>query len=166
MKKYIYKAVAFSGPSNSGKTTLIEKLARVLVKTHKVLVIKHDPKDKANFDVEGKDSYKFFNSGADTVVLSPTRTTLFSHEKSSVEDIINLYDFDYLLVEGLKEIKLPRISVFRGEIVDSYLPVSNALAIDDTVDIKNKDLKNLDILDLNNTHQILKWIEKNAKVVK
>jgi len=162
----MYKAVAFSGPSNSGKTTLIEKLANILTKEYKVLVIKHDPKDKAKFDVEGKDSYKFFQTGADTVVLSPTRTTLFSHQKSSVDDIIKLYDFDILLVEGLKEIKLPRISIFRGEIVDSYLPFSNALAIDNTVDTQNKDLTNLDILDLNDTKQILKWIEKNAKVVK
>ena len=164
MKKYKYKAVAFSGPSNSGKTTLIEKLAKILTKEYKVLVIKHDPKDKAKFDVEGKDSYKFFNTGADTIVLSPTRTTYFSHEYHTVEDMIKLYDFDYLLVEGLKEIKLPRISVFRGEINESYLPFSDAVAIDDTVKIR--DLTNLDILDLSDTKQVLEWIEKNAKVVK
>ena len=164
MKRYKYKAVAFSGPSNSGKTTLIEKLAKTLTKEYKVLVIKHDPKDKAKFDVEGKDSYKFFNTGADTIVLSPTRTTYFSHEYNTVENMIKLYDFDYLLVEGLKEIKLPRISVFRREIDESYLPFSDAVAIDDTV--KNRDLTNLDILDLNDTKQVLEWIEKNAKVVK
>jgi len=164
MKKYLNKAVAFSGPSNSGKTTLIEKLAKVLVKDYKVLVIKHDPKDKAKFDTVGKDSYKFFQTGADTVVLSSTRTTYFSHQPSQVEEIIKTYDFDYLLVEGLKEIQLPRISVFRGKIEESYLPYSDALACDDTV--KNKDLTNLDILDLNNTQQILEWVKSHAKVTK
>jgi len=164
MKKYKYKAVAFSGPSNSGKTTLIEKLAKTLIKEYKVLIIKHDPKDKAKFDIEGKDSYKFFNIGADTIVLSPTRTTYFSHKYHTVEDMIKLYNFDYLLVEGLKEIKLPRISVFRGKIDESYLPFSDAIAIDETVKIR--DLTNLDILNLNDTKQVLKWIEKNAKVVK
>jgi len=121
MKKFLNKAVAFSGPSNSGKTTLIEKLAKILTKEYRVLVIKHDPKDKARFDTEGKDSYKFFQTGADTVVLSPKKTTYFSHQPREVEDVIELFNFDYLLVEGLKEIKLPRISVFRGEIVESYL---------------------------------------------
>jgi len=161
MKKYLRKAVAFSGPSNSGKTTLIEKLAKILTKEFKVLVIKHDPKDKAVFDVEGKDSDKFFKSGAETVVLSPTRTTYFSHQKREVEDIVKMLEFDYLLVEGLKDIDLPRISVFRKEIQKEYLPFSQAIAIDDSIKV-DKDF-NLDVLDLNNENQILKWINKNAR---
>ena len=162
--KYLNKAVAFSGPSNSGKTTLIEKLSKILSPNYKVLIIKHDPKDKAKFDVEGKDSHKFFTSGADTVVLSPTRTTFFSHQKREVSDIVEMFEFDYLLVEGLKEIDLPRISIFRHEIIKDYLPYSDAIAIDNTIKITS-DLK-LDVLDLNNTKQILEWINKNAKVVK
>jgi molybdopterin-guanine dinucleotide biosynthesis protein B len=49
-------AVAFTGPSGSGKTTLVEKVAKVLIEDQKVAIIKNDPKDKAVFDVEGKDS--------------------------------------------------------------------------------------------------------------
>ena len=162
--KYLSKAVAFSGPSNSGKTTLIEKLSNILSKDNKVVIIKHDPKDKAKFDIDGKDSHKFFESGADTVVLSPTRTTYFSHKRREVEEVIEALNFDYLLVEGLKEIELPRISIFRNELNKSYLPYSNAIAIDDTVQTTS-DLK-LDVLDLNNEKQILEWINKNAKVVK
>lgn len=57
MKKII---VAFTGPSNSGKTTLIVKLSEILQsQKYKVCIIKNDPKDKAIFDKEGKDSYKF-----------------------------------------------------------------------------------------------------------
>ncbi|MCH3853348.1 molybdopterin-guanine dinucleotide biosynthesis protein MobB, partial [Campylobacter jejuni] len=41
MKKSI---IAFSGPSNSGKTTLITKIANEFIKQNlKVLIIKHDP---------------------------------------------------------------------------------------------------------------------------
>ncbi len=49
-------AVAFTGPSNSGKTTLILKVARKLIHEHAlaVAIIKNDPKDKAQFDVPGK----------------------------------------------------------------------------------------------------------------
>lgn len=164
MKKYLYKAVAFSGPSNSGKTTLIEKIAKILIPQYKVLIIKHDPKDKAIFDIEGKDSYKFFQTGADTVVLSPTRTTIFSHQKSEISDIIKIMDFDYLLIEGLKEIDLPRISIFRNKILDEYIPYSKAIAIEQTVKIPQN--LNIDLLDLNNIEEIIDWINKNAKVVK
>jgi len=94
-------AIAFTGPSNSGKTTLIEKIAKVLIKNHKVAIVKNDPKDKAKFDVEGKDSWKFFNTGAEVVVTSPTRTTYFSHRQKQIDEIIEMVDdFDYLLVEG------------------------------------------------------------------
>ncbi len=43
--------MAFTGPSNSGKTTLIEKIAKKLIKDRKIAIIKHDPKDKAIFDI-------------------------------------------------------------------------------------------------------------------
>ena len=55
MKKRV--AVAFTGPSGSGKTSLVEKIAKILIQSKKVAIIKNDPKDKAHFDVKGKDSY-------------------------------------------------------------------------------------------------------------
>ena len=163
-----YKAVAFTGPSNSGKTTIIEKIAKVLVKDYKVVIVKNDPKDKASFDTKGKDSHKFFSTGADTIVVSPTRTTYFSHQSSEVEDMIKLAgDFDYLLVEGLKELPLPRIAIFREKIDIDYYDYSNAIATDDTIVTNDYDIpKSLDILDLNNTNMIISWIEENAKVLK
>jgi len=79
-------AVAFTGPSNSGKTTLIAKVAKVLLQEHRVAIVKHDPKDKASFDREGKDSDIFTKTGAETVVVSPTRTTYFSHRSRDIEE--------------------------------------------------------------------------------
>jgi len=169
MKRYLQKAIAFSGPSNSGKTTLIEKITNVLIKDYKILIIKHDPKDKAVFDTKGKDSYKFFQTGADTIVLSPTRTTIFSHQPTPVEEIIKKYEFDFLFVEGLKEINLPRISVFRQKIQKDYLAFSNAIAIDNSIDISFYQSilpKNIEILNLNDINQIIKWIKINAKETK
>ncbi|WOE69261.1 molybdopterin-guanine dinucleotide biosynthesis protein B [Hydrogenimonas thermophila] len=160
-------AIAFTGPSNSGKTTLIEKIARVLITNHKVAIVKNDPKDKAKFDVEGKDSWKFFNTGAEVVVTSPTRTTYFSHRQKQIDEIIEMVDdFDYLLVEGLKTLPLPRIAIFRNSIDESYFRCSEAIAIDDSIDLSNYNVpSNIDILDLNNTEQIINWIKTNAKAV-
>ncbi len=160
-------AVAFTGPSNSGKTTLIEKVARTLIGDYKIAIVKNDPKDKALFDVEGKDSWKFFQTGAEVVVTSPTRTTYFSHRHRSIEEIIRMVDdFDYLLVEGLKTLPLPRIAIFRNEIDESYFPYSEAIAVDDSVDTADYEIpKEIDILDLNDTAQVIDWIKKHAKGV-
>ncbi len=73
------RIVVFSGNSNSGKTTLIEKLSLALQPNKKISIIKHDPKDKAIFDTKGKDSYRFYESGANIAILSPTQTTLRFH---------------------------------------------------------------------------------------
>ena len=162
-------AVAFTGPSNSGKTTLILKVARKLIHEHnlEVAIIKHDPKDKARFDVEGKDSYKFSDTGAEVIVTSPERTTYFSKRKSELDDMIRLFDkFDILLVEGLKNLPLPRISVFRNSIDQDYIPYMNALATDYSINTQNYDIPdNIDQLNLNDTDEVISWILNNAKKV-
>ncbi|MBC8237659.1 MAG: molybdopterin-guanine dinucleotide biosynthesis protein B [Helicobacteraceae bacterium] len=162
-------AVAFTGPSNSGKTTLILKVARKLINEYgkKVAIVKHDPGDKARFDVEGKDSYKFSDTGAEVIVTSPTRTTYFSKKSEDLDEMIRLFDtFDILLVEGLKTLPLPRISVFRNSLDSEYFPFMDALAIDESVDINNYEMpKGVDILDLNNPDEVISWIFKNAKEV-
>ena len=162
-------AVAFTGPSNSGKTTLILKVARKLINEHhkQVAIIKHDPSDKARFDVEGKDSYKFSDTGAEVIVTSPRRTTYFSKRNKELDEMIRLFDkFDILLVEGLKNLPLPRISIFRNSLDSDYFPYMNALAIDDSIDTKEYELpKDVNILDLNNPDEVISWILNNAKEV-
>ena len=164
MKRF---AVAFTGPSGSGKTTLVEKIAKVLIEDREVAIIKHDPKDKAIFDKEGKDSYKFSQIGAEVVVASSTRTTYFSKRNKDLDELVRMFnEFDILLVEGLKTLPLPRIAIFRNEIEESYLSCSEAIAIDNTIELKNYTIPDhIDILDLNNSTQIIEWIDKNAKNV-
>lgn len=159
-------AVAFTGPSNSGKTTLIEKISILLNKEgFKVAIVKHDPKDKAKFDKEGKDSYRFSQTGADVAILSDSRTTIFKQQRSEIEEVISMFGtFDFLLVEGLKTIPLPRICIQRESLNSNYFGVSDSLAIDNTID-KSQIPKDMNILDLNNLDQIIQWIKNNAKEV-
>ncbi|MCZ6169309.1 molybdopterin-guanine dinucleotide biosynthesis protein B [Campylobacter ureolyticus] len=152
--------IAFSGPSNSGKTTLILKVAKRFLESNlKVAIVKHDPGDKAKFDVEGKDSYKFSSLGVDVVVASPTRTTYFNNSQKNLSDIVKMIDdFDILIVEGLKTLPLPRISIFRDSIEESYLKFSNAIATNNLN--YSGELKHFDV---NDDLNISKWILKNAK---
>lgn len=157
MKKII---VAFTGPSNSGKTTLIVKLSEILQsQKYKVCIIKHDPKDKAIFDKEGKDSYKFSQTGADVAVVSPNRTTIFKQNETKIDEVIQMLgDFDYLFIEGLKSLDFRRIGVFRNSIEKDYLNFINALAIDESIN-KKEIPQNLICLDLNNPQNIINWID-------
>ena len=155
-------AIAFSGPSNSGKTTLILKVAKKFIDDGlKVVVVKHDPGDKAKFDVEGKDSFRFSEAGADVVVMSPTRTTYFSQSSQGIDEVIRMIgEFDILLVEGLKTLPLPRLSVFRGEIDEAYLSFSDAIAT-----YKEQIPYEIANLNLDDIDAICAWIIKNAKAV-
>ena len=158
-------AVAFTGPSNSGKTTLVEKVAKTLIEGRKVAIIKNDPKDKAQFDVEGKDSDKFTKTGAEVVITSPTRTTYFSQREKTLDDIVSMInDFDILLVEGLKTLPLPRIAIFRNKIDESYFACSEAIATDESINLSDYNIpEHITLLDLNNTTQIIEWIDTHAK---
>lgn len=161
MRKIMKKlAMAFSGPSNSGKTTLITKLSHHFIdKGLKVVVLKHDPSDKAIFDTQGKDSFKFYQSGADVMVLSPKRTTFFSHQSLSIDECIRLAgEFDLFLVEGLKHLALPRISVFCKELDRSYFDVSKAIASYEKIDDEK-----LTWLHLDDIEGICEYILTNAK---
>jgi len=157
-------AVAFTGPSGSGKTSLVEKIAKVLIQSKKVAIIKNDPKDKAQFDVEGKDSHKFTQTGAEVVVTSPTRTTYFSQREKTLNELVRMIDdFDILLVEGLKTLPLPRIAIFRNIIDESYFSYSEAIAIDESINVNDYTIpKHITVLDLNNSTQIIAWIDTHA----
>lgn len=157
MKKII---VAFTGPSNSGKTTLIVKLSEILQsQKYKVCIIKHDPKDKAIFDKEGKDSYKFSQTGANVAVVSPNRTTIFKQNETKIDEVIQMLgDFDYLFIEGLKSLDFRRIGVFRNSIEKDYLNFINAIGIDESIN-KEEIPQNLICLDLNNPQNIINWID-------
>lgn len=164
------QVIAFSGPSNSGKTSLIVQIAKRFQERDKkrVAIIKHDPKDKARFDVEGKDSYKFSECGAEVVVTSPTRTTYFSQRKSELDEIISMiHDFDLLLIEGHKDFPLKRIGVFYKMIDDDYLAFVDAVAI--KKETKNRHLldsyPNVTILDLEDTDMVIDWIIQNANKI-
>ncbi|MDO7253554.1 molybdopterin-guanine dinucleotide biosynthesis protein B [Helicobacter cappadocius] len=160
------KIVAFTGKSNSGKTTLIEKIIKVLHPSYCVAAIKHDPKNKAQIDTEGKDSYKFFQAGADVVIASANKTTMMFQDALDMEFLYKMfYKKDYVFIEGLKELELPRICVVRDEIDEKYIPYSDAFALD--MSVKNISIlpSGVCVLDVNNPKEIIEWIDKNARKI-
>jgi cyclic pyranopterin phosphate synthase len=154
-------AVAFSGPHNSGKTTLIKKLIEKLSSKHRVIAIKHDPKDKAVFDREGKDSELFYRAGAEVFIFSDKKAANFLQSSLELKEIVKRAgEFDYLFLEGLREFELPRLGVFRDEFDPKYLEFVDAIISDRALDVGEREL-----LDINDIDAVLGWIERNAKVL-
>ena len=112
--------VSIVGTSDSGKTTLIEKLVPELVRRgYRVATIKHDVH---GFDVdrEGKDSWRHKQAGAHTVVISsPQKLALIRDVDHDAElgELRDKYiqDVDIILSEGFKRNSQPKIEVFRKE---------------------------------------------------
>lgn len=158
------RVVSFCGVSNSGKTTLIQKLSLALKKEGKrVFILKHDPKNKAQIDTEGKDSYRFFESGADVCLYSPAKTILMLQNTSPTpQELITpfLKEWDYVFIEGLRELGFERILVARERIESGYEEGVRAFAL------KNIKKEGENVLDLDNIAEILQWINTNIKDTK
>lgn len=109
--------ISIVGKSESGKTTLIEKIIPELKKRgYKIGTIKH-AYHGFEIDQKGKDSWRHKKAGADmTLVASPGKIAIVKDENSeflaSLEKYFN--DMDLVIVEGYKKESKPKIEIFRS----------------------------------------------------
>lgn len=108
-----------AGWSNSGKTTLIEKVIPCLTRRGlRVAVIKHA---HHGFDLDrpGKDSFRHREAGATQVLmLSSQRWVLMNELRDEAEPSLEaqlemLADNDVVLIEGFKAAAVPKVEVYR-----------------------------------------------------
>ena len=164
------KVFGISGFSNSGKTTLIEKIIPLL-KDHglKVAVIKHDGHD-FEMDREGKDTYRFTAAGADSVMISSaSRYARLDESGRSLEKMLDdAKDADVVLVEGYKYADMRKIGIAVSWL-DYRLPCNvedyEAVAVDDkmnfirSLDENSADRVNgLSVFDINNPRSVADYI--------
>jgi molybdopterin-guanine dinucleotide biosynthesis protein MobB len=95
----------FCGFSNSGKTTVIEKLLPLLVADGLTVgYLKHDA-HWLDIDREGKDTARIFNAGA-SVVIANSPTEIFTRSNAGTIPVIDDSVFrtcDLVIVEGYKD---------------------------------------------------------------
>lgn len=115
------RVIGFSGYSGSGKTTLVEQvIARLRLAGQRVSVVKHAHHD---FDIDhpGKDSHRHREAGAFEVVIASDRRLAKIREfeapaAPTVHQLIaELYDCDWVLVEGFKHADVLKVEVWRAE---------------------------------------------------
>jgi molybdopterin-guanine dinucleotide biosynthesis protein B len=116
--------ITIVGHSNSGKTTLIEKLIPELKRRgYRVGTIKH-AHHGFSMDQKGKDTYRHRAAGADAVLAaSPGQIALVKTiSENSLDSLLPYFqDMDIVLVEGFKQDKKPKIEVFRSLIQQTPL---------------------------------------------
>ncbi len=159
------KAIGFIGYSNSGKTTLIEKLIPIFRKHGLLVSAIKNAHHGFDMDRPGKDSYRYRDAGAQQVLIATaTRWALLSEtpqRAATLEELLSeLAPCDLVIVEGFKsEGRIPRIEVRRAQGSAAPEPPifphdSNviALAADHAVDTT------LPVLDLNDPDKIAAFI--------
>jgi len=162
------KAIGFIGYSNSGKTTLIEKLIpRFRAQGLTVSAIKNA---HHGFDMDrpGKDSHRYREAGAGQVLISTTERWALLTETpaghATLDDLLaQLAPCDLVIVEGFKsEGRIPRIEVRRASVGDPPIyphdPNVIAVAADFALECS------LPVLDLNDADRIAAFITQRLSL--
>mgnify|MGYP003957085579 FL=1 len=112
--------ISIAGKQNAGKTTLIKDLIPKL-KEHgyRVGTLKYNIR-KFDIDHEGKDTYKYSSSGADSVAISTLSEFVVMKKTAkplTLQEIIEAHfsDVDVVLVEGYREDGYPRIRIIGSQ---------------------------------------------------
>ena len=112
-------AVAVVGGKKSGKTTTIEILTRKLAeKGYRIAAVKHISEPDFTIDSEGKDTWRYAQSGAKLIVgisLEEIATIEKTEcNKTSLEEILQrCKDSDIVFLEGFKKIVAKNKDVYK-----------------------------------------------------
>ena len=128
------KVLAVVGPSDSGKTELVARLADRLRDRGSVATVKHLTHEP-DVDTDGKDTARHRAGGAvHTVGVTDEGTWFATGEGRDLADILAEFDrrYDYAIVEGFSGSDLPKIALGGRE---TEPPVIATAAEADAVDI-------------------------------
>jgi molybdopterin-guanine dinucleotide biosynthesis protein B len=135
--KTIAKAtiIAVLGSKESGKTTTIEALTRELTRRgYKVAAVKHIPEKDFTIDKKGKDTWRFAEAGAKTVIsISPKEIAII--EKGDTSDLSlnsileKCQNNDVILIEGFRKLLGKNPNVLKIVAVKSQKEVDEAIKI-------------------------------------
>jgi len=127
--------VCFVGRSNSGKTTLIERLIPELTQAgYRVATIKHAGHG-FDLDTEGKDSWRHKRAGASqVVVLSKGSLAMFADvpEELPIEEVRGRFvndSIDLIIAEGWKSEGFPKVVIVREELQEVNVSLEGLIAV-------------------------------------
>ena len=130
------------GKSNSGKTTLLEKLIReAKCRGWRVATLKHDVHG-FEMDQPGKDTWRHDRAGADVVAISsPQRIAVLervSDDQPLDEVLARIRGVDVIFTEGYKHANKPKIEVFRSAVhQELFSKLEELIAIASDIEFNN-----------------------------
>ena len=127
------QVIAVVGTKKSGKTTTIENLIRELTKRgYRIATIKHVPETDHTIDTSGKDTWRYAQAGARTVI-SAAAGEIATLEKVPLETV-KLSDLikkckgnDIVFIEGLKKKVAKRKNIAKIVVAKNMDEVVNAV---------------------------------------
>ncbi len=124
--------IGIVGAKNSGKTTLIEALVRMLtMRGYRVGTVKHTAHDHT-FDTESKDSFRHRAAGAAmTLAVSAGELALFCSGTQLLDEIISRFvksHCEFCLVEGDRAANRPKVLLTRVLNWQQNAKMSNIIA--------------------------------------
>lgn len=127
--------LCFVGRSNSGKTTLIERLIPELTRAgYRLATVKHAGHG-FDLDTQGKDSWRHKRAGADTViVLSKGSLAMFADvpDELPIETVRERFvngHIDLIIAEGWKSEGFPKVVIVRENLNEVNVSLENLLAV-------------------------------------
>lgn len=156
--------ISIVGKSNSGKTTLIEKLIPLLkARGYRICTIKHDTHG-FDIDREGKDTWRHAKAGAQGVIISsPFKIAMIKQveRERSLDELAELFgqEADLILTEGFKRGPKPKIEVSRSDVHSELICDDHdnlvAIASDRRWD------RGVPCFDINDAEALAEFIERN-----
>jgi molybdopterin-guanine dinucleotide biosynthesis protein MobB len=155
--------ISFIGRHNSGKTTVLQKVIRILSDQGcRVGVIKHSSHD-FNIDVPDTDSFRLFQAGARAIsVSSAQKLAFYKHvqEDTSLDELCRLMqdDVDIIFTEGFKREDRPKIEVARQGISSDLINPHNLIAL--VVDFPVSEVK-VQVFGFDDAESLCRFIQDN-----
>jgi len=127
--------IAVVGGKKSGKTVTIESLTRGLVKRgFRVAAVKHIPEPKFTIDTEGKDTWRYAQAGARTIigvssdeVATIEKMAMKSYPFGSI--VKKCRDVDVIFLEGFRRQVSKKRNILKIVITKSAEEASEALKV-------------------------------------
>lgn len=156
------KVIGITGYKKSGKTTLLLNLAQELNKRgYKVAAIKHISKD---MELDKGDTGKYKRHISQFAALTGQESIIHLKNKRSLEEVLNFFTADIILLEGFKQEKtFPKIVCLRKDEEREQLFDGLQLCTASFSPLKGKDeLVNFNILDPGDLEKMVDLIWKRS----
>lgn len=159
------KVFSVIGYTQSGKTTTIEKIIKELRKrNYTVGSVKDIHYEKFEIDTDDSNTHRHKVAGSQLVTARGFyETDILFGEKLNIYDILKYYDYDYVVLEGVRDINAPKIiTAVKEQDIDDRLDYSTFLISGKIADRiqEYKGIKALSAMD--DIEKLVDFIEENT----